>query len=81
MLLQDAFETADQLVLVLEYAHGVELFDAILARQRFSESEARPIFVQVARALAYLHSLSILHRDVKPENIMVSTRVVLCDYY
>ena len=44
---QDAFESEDQLVLVLEYAHGVELFDAILAKQRFSEAEARPIFVQV----------------------------------
>ncbi|KAG5181297.1 putative death-associated protein kinase, partial [Tribonema minus] len=70
--LEDVFETDDQLVLVLEYARGVELFDAILTRGRYTEDDARPIFLQVARALYYLHSLQIVHRDVKPENIMVS---------
>lgn len=37
----------EQLVLVLEYAPGVELFDAILSKNSFSEEEARPVFVQV----------------------------------
>eukprot|EP00611_Tribonema_gayanum_P024373 TRINITY_DN5359_c0_g1_i1.p2 TRINITY_DN5359_c0_g1~~TRINITY_DN5359_c0_g1_i1.p2 ORF type:complete len:193 (-),score=57.48 TRINITY_DN5359_c0_g1_i1:562-1140(-) len=46
--LEDVFETDDQLVLVLEYASGVELFDAILARGRYAEDEARPIFLQHA---------------------------------
>lgn len=36
-----------QLVLILEYAPGVELFDAILSKTSFSEDEARPVFVQV----------------------------------
>ncbi|CAM9364671.1 unnamed protein product, partial [Sphacelaria rigidula] len=47
----------EQLVLVLEYAPGVELFDAILSKNSFSEEEARPVFVQVARALQYMHSM------------------------
>lgn len=34
-------------MLVLEYAPGVELFDAILSKNSFSEEEARPVFVQV----------------------------------
>ncbi|KAG5177916.1 kinase-like domain-containing protein, partial [Tribonema minus] len=69
--MENAFETEDQLILVLEFAQGVELFDAILARKRYSEDDARPVFLQVARALYYLHSMNVLHRDVKPENIMV----------
>ena len=36
-----------QLVLVLEFAPGVELFDAILSKKSFTEEEARPVFVQV----------------------------------
>ncbi|CAN0113362.1 unnamed protein product, partial [Phaeothamnion confervicola] len=72
--LLDAFESEDQLILVLEYAPGVELFDAILAKNRYTEDEARPIFVQVTRALQYMHGLRIVHRDVKPENVMCMVR-------
>ncbi|CAM9489558.1 unnamed protein product [Ectocarpus sp. 4 AP-2014] len=72
--LVEALDTPEQLVLILEYAPGVELFDAILAKTNFSESEARPVFVQVARALQYMHSKSIVHRDVKPENVMIIDR-------
>lgn len=61
-------------MLVLEYAPGVELFDAILSKSSFSEDEARPVFVQVARALRYMHSMQIVHRDVKPENVMIMDR-------
>lgn len=38
-----------KLVLVLEYAPGVELFDAILSKTKFSEDEARPVFVQASQ--------------------------------
>ncbi|CAM9598601.1 unnamed protein product [Ectocarpus sp. 13 AM-2016] len=73
--LVEALDTPEQLVLILEYAPGVELFDAILSKTSFSESEARPVFVQVARALQYMHSKSIVHRDVKPENVMIIDRI------
>ncbi|CAM9227987.1 unnamed protein product [Ectocarpus sp. 12 AP-2014] len=76
--LVEALDTPEQLVLILEYAPGVELFDAILSKTSFSENEARPVFVQarrrVARALQYMHSKSIVHRDVKPENVMIIDR-------
>ena len=54
------FESAEALQLVMELAPGIELFDAILARQRFSEDEARPVFSQIASALAYLHDNRIV---------------------
>ncbi|CAN0432550.1 unnamed protein product, partial [Laminaria digitata] len=75
--LVEALDTPEQLVLVLEYAPGVELFDAILSKSSFTEEEARPVFLQarcVARALQYMHSKQIVHRDVKPENVMIIDR-------
>ena len=65
------YETPDQLLMVLEYAPGLELFDVILNRQFFTEEDARPVFAQVARAIHYLHSMNILHRDIKPENVLI----------
>jgi serine/threonine protein kinase len=67
----DVFETQDQLLMVMEYCPGVELFDVILARKFLNEDYGKAVFSQIARALFYLHSLNILHRDVKPENILI----------
>jgi hypothetical protein len=68
----DVFEDADHLMMIMEFCPGQELFDVILNRKFFQEDDAKPIFAQVARALYYLHSLNILHRDVKPENVLIS---------
>ena len=60
--LQEMFETSSTLMLVLEFAQGTELFDSILQKKRYAEPEARPIFVQIAHALGYMHSMQIVHR-------------------
>jgi len=67
----EGYETESQLLMVMELCPGQELFDVILARQSYSEADARPVFAQVTSALHYLHCLNIIHRDVKPENILV----------
>ncbi|KAG5681214.1 hypothetical protein PVAND_010668 [Polypedilum vanderplanki] len=69
-LLMD-IDTMPYMYLVLELVHGGDLFDAITRVTRFSESQSRIMLKHLASALAYLHSMSIVHRDVKPENLLV----------
>ncbi len=57
--------------LVLEFVEGESLAQVLARRKRLPELEAAAVMADVARALADAHRRGIVHRDVKPENIMV----------
>ncbi len=67
-----------------EYLSGLQLFDELVEKGRFTEEEARNIFKQVLRAIAHIHSLNISHRDIKPENFVFenlqSNNIKLIDF-
>ncbi|CAD8060806.1 unnamed protein product [Paramecium sonneborni] len=71
ILLLDAFETAGEFCLVTEFGQGV-LFEILEDDRKIPESEVRNIAQQLVRALHYLHSNRIIHRDMKPQNILIS---------
>ena len=58
---------------VMEYVEGKTIADDLVEGNVFSESEALAIIIQVAKALAHAHACNLIHRDVKPKNIMIST--------
>ncbi len=49
---------------------GGELFDRIIAKGSYTESDASSLIGQVLDAIDYLHSQGIVHRDLKPENLL-----------
>jgi serine/threonine protein kinase len=57
---------------VMEYVEGKTIADDLSAGKIFAESEALEIIIQVANALAHAHARSLIHRDVKPKNIMIN---------
>lgn len=69
--LVDEQDTRPMLYLVVELVKGGDLFDAITVAQKFSEQQAALMITHLTSALAYLHNLNIVHRDVKPENLLV----------
>ncbi|KAF9383697.1 hypothetical protein CPB97_006247 [Podila verticillata] len=75
--ISQVFNEQSQYYIVMEYASDGELFDLIIDRSRFSESEARHVFKQVLSGVKYLHDRGIVHRDLKPENILVSDKASL----
>ncbi len=57
---------------VMEYVEGKTIADDISAGNVFGEEDALKIIIQVARALKHAHDHGVIHRDVKPKNIMIS---------
>jgi serine/threonine protein kinase len=74
--LEEWRETPEDVMIVMEFVTGRDLFERINERRekRYSEAEARPIFRQLVSALEYCHANRIVHRDLKPENVMVDER-------
>ncbi len=58
--------------LVMEYAPGGSLHNLVQARGALPEGECRALGAGVADALAFAHERRILHRDVKPGNVLLS---------
>ncbi|KAF3705963.1 Serine/threonine-protein kinase 36 [Channa argus] len=79
--LLDSFETEAEVVVVTEYAEG-QLFQILEDDGNLPEYQVREIACQLVSALYYLHSHRILHRDMKPQNILLgkSGVVKLCDF-
>jgi serine/threonine protein kinase len=62
---------------VMEYVEGKTLHDDLSAGKIFKEDEALNIVIQVAHALNHAHACGLIHRDVKPKNIMINTAGVV----
>uniref|UniRef100_A0A915Q578 non-specific serine/threonine protein kinase n=1 Tax=Setaria digitata TaxID=48799 RepID=A0A915Q578_9BILA len=73
--LHDAFEDDQEMVMIYEFMSGGELFEKISdENNRMSETDAINYVRQVCEALCHMHEMNHVHLDLKPENIMFTTR-------
>uniref|UniRef100_A0AAZ3NMQ1 Ribosomal protein S6 kinase n=1 Tax=Oncorhynchus tshawytscha TaxID=74940 RepID=A0AAZ3NMQ1_ONCTS len=77
-----AFQTDTKLHLILDYVNGGELFTHLVQRVRFKEQEVSLYSGEIVLALEHLHTLGIVYRDLKLENILMdsSGHIVLTDF-
>ena len=79
-----AVEEAGELVFfVMTYVDGQTVGDLLRARGALTPSEAARMIQEVAWALGYAHGRGLVHRDVKPDNIMIeraSGRAIVMDF-
>jgi len=68
----DFFREQGALFIVMEYVEGIDLYDLLDRQKQLPNDIAAIIGLQVARALDYAHFRGVIHRDVKPANIIVS---------
>lgn len=78
----DWFVEGGCLILVLEICRGGSLFRKMNLDSELSESDIVRIFSEVCRGIEAVHSLGVIQRDIKPENVLIagSGAAKICDF-
>jgi len=72
----DVGKAGDYYFFVMEFVDGTTVFDEIVKLKRIPEDVALDIAIQVTEALDHAHQKGLIHRDVKPKNVMITRGVV-----
>jgi 5'-AMP-activated protein kinase catalytic alpha subunit len=66
----------------MEYGEGGDLLQLVKKNKKIEEQKAKNIFKQVVHGLAHCHCRSVLHRDIKLDNILMDLagNIKICDF-
>ena len=73
-------QSRDVILLVLEYAAGGELFDILYYTEKLEPILARTYFRQLVAGISCMHKNGIIHRDIKPQNLLLDNKYNLKVY-
>src|SRR5204862_2542857 len=72
--LLDSGEAGGRLFYVMPFVEGQSLRERLTREHELPVSEAVRLIVEIVDALAYAHARGVVHRDIKPDNVMLSGR-------
>lgn len=80
--LLEVFESSKHFFIVMEYAGAGDLLHYVKKKRRLPENEAKFIFKQILYGLGHCHCRSVLHRDIKLDNVLLDNEkgIKLCDF-
>jgi serine/threonine protein kinase len=70
----EAFEDDLNYYLVMEPMPGGELFDNIMKKECYTEAKSKEIIKPIIDAINYCHQINVVHRNIKPENLLYSEK-------
>ena len=71
VIVHDVHDARDTAYIVMEYIDGISLQDLLSDGRRLGPRDAVPLLAALARALAAAHAVHLVHRDLKPGNVLI----------
>lgn len=73
-VLHYSFQDESHLYMVMEYLSGGDLMSLLMREDTFSEEATKFFMAEAAHAISSVHALGYIHRDIKPDNMLLDAR-------
>ena len=78
--LKASFQEDDFLYLVIEFLPGGDFMNLLIEKDKLTEEEAKFYIAELILAVESIHNLDCIHRDIKPDNILIDKNRDLNDF-
>lgn len=72
--MRENFDEGDSFYIVFDLVSGREMFEELCCRGPYSEADAARHIREATAGLAFMHGVGMIHADLKPENLMLSSK-------
>ena len=80
--LHETIVTQKYIYLIMDFCDGGDLYKFIKKNGKLTEEESKKYFLEISKGLYFLYSNNLIHRDLKPHNILITSNNILkiCDF-
>jgi serine/threonine protein kinase len=80
--LHETIVTQKYIYLIMDFCDGGDLYKFIKKNGKLTEEESKKYFLEISKGLYFLYSNNLIHRDLKPHNILITSKNILkiCDF-